>query len=144
MNPDRDRLLALAALHVEAIALRAGATRARVVRTGTGPRRASAAATRLIDDASARRCGAVAVVGVCGALDPTLQPGDLIVADSVLDSSGNLVAELPAAALLAQGLRGHGMRVRVGPILSGDRIVSGSAARAAMVARGAVAGRSPL
>ncbi len=137
-------LLLLAALRLEARALSWGAPQASVVQTGTGPRRARAAAAGLVDSPVLHASRAVAVAGVCGSLDPDLRPGDVIVADSLLDTGGHLVAEVPTAAILAGALRRAGLTVRVGPIITAERIVRGGAARAAMVARGAVAGRSPL
>ncbi|HUZ28395.1 MAG TPA: hypothetical protein VMU90_04085, partial [Solirubrobacteraceae bacterium] len=57
-------LLLLAPMGLEARALRRGASRARILRTGVGPRRARAAAAR----AGACDEAAVAVVGFAGAL----------------------------------------------------------------------------
>ena len=130
-------LLALAPLRLEARAVAAGAPEATVVRTGMGPRRAAATARRLRPTGPVAGWSAVAVTGVGGALVNGLAPGDLVVADRVLQSSGETVAELPAAALIAADLRRHGLMVHVGAVVSTDRLVHG-AARARLAATGAV------
>jgi 4-hydroxy-3-methylbut-2-enyl diphosphate reductase len=68
-----------AALWVEARCLRWGAPAIRVLRTGMGPASARRAAERLRID-SARR---VAIAGLCGAVDPELKPGDVLVASEL-------------------------------------------------------------
>lgn len=52
-----------------------------VVRSGVGRDAAARAAARL----ASRRPALIASVGLCGALDPGLRPGDLVVATEVLD-----------------------------------------------------------
>ncbi|MCU4184529.1 4-hydroxy-3-methylbut-2-enyl diphosphate reductase [Acidiferrimicrobium sp. IK] len=130
-------LLALAPLRLEARAVSRGAPGLRVERTGPGPRRAAAAAARL---AAGHRAGApVAVTGIGGALVEGLVPGELIVADRVVDANGGLVAVIPSASLLASALRRGGLRARVGTVASADRVVRGRQARAALAAHGAMA-----
>ena len=127
-------LLVLAPLRIEAkaVAPRLGAGSA-LQRTGMGPRRSRAAATR----AASTRADAVAVAGFCGALDPALRPGDLVVATEVRGPSGTVVA-CPTAALLAGALRRRGLTVHEGPIVSSTRLVHG-ADRARLHATGAIA-----
>jgi 4-hydroxy-3-methylbut-2-en-1-yl diphosphate reductase len=112
-------LLVLAPLRIEAFAARrAGAT---VMRTGMGPDRASAAAL-----AAAREpARAVAVLGFCGALDPTLEPGDLVVADELRGANGPFPCD--GAAAVATALESVGLRARRGPLLSVRKIARGSA-----------------
>ena len=112
-------LAVLAPLSIEAIALRLGLRDARVVRTGLGTQRARAAARRL--STSADR--ALAVAGVCGALDPALAPGDVIVASELLGGAGAL--KLADAEALVEGVRALGARARLGAILSVDHTARG-------------------
>ena len=112
-------LVVAAPLAVEAIALRRGAPGVRVVRTGMGPRRAARAALRL----AAKPADAIAVAGVCGALDPAFEPGDLVVA-SALIGPGGARFELAGAALVA-ALRRAGLRVHAGAIACVARLAEG-------------------
>jgi 4-hydroxy-3-methylbut-2-enyl diphosphate reductase len=110
-------LLVLAPLAVEAKAVRSGAPWARVERVGMGPRRASKSAELLDRGAS----GAVLIAGFCGALDPALKPGDVVLASEVRGPTGTTVCSDPA--ILAGVLRRGGLRVHVGPIASSQRLV---------------------
>jgi 4-hydroxy-3-methylbut-2-enyl diphosphate reductase len=150
-------LLALAPLRLEGRAVAAGAPGATVLRTGMGPRRAGAAAARIraglaaaaadpstgpgsstaphpgagVDPrAAAPGRGAVAVMGVGGALVDDLAPGHVVVADRVVRPSGETVIRLPSAGLIAADLRRAGITVHVGAVVSTDRIVLGRRARA--------------
>jgi 4-hydroxy-3-methylbut-2-enyl diphosphate reductase len=126
-------LLVLAPLRLEALAVRRDLGEgASVRRTGMGPRRAAAAAA-----AAARSdADAIAVMGFCGALDPALRPGDLVVAGELRGPDGSL--PVPTAPLLAGALRRRGMRVHVGPVVSAPRLVRGPE-RARLHATGAIA-----
>ena len=104
----------LAPLSVEARAVRAVAAWADVHRTGMGPRRAARGA-RLAGG------GAVLIAGFCGALDPDLEPGDVVLASELRGPTGTTVC--PDPAVLAGVLRRGGLRVRVGPIASSQRLV---------------------
>jgi hypothetical protein len=124
------RALVMAPLRVEAGAARRGATTADVVRTGMGARRSRHAARRWIGNHLTRP---VAVLGVCGGLDPSLVPGDVIVAGEVRSVDGTIRLELPSAPLLAAelerrrppagpaGLRSHRRRHGVGMAAAGLR-----------------------
>jgi 4-hydroxy-3-methylbut-2-enyl diphosphate reductase len=68
---------------------------------------------------------AVAVAGLGGALEPTLAPGDLVVAGRVIDSAGKEVARLASAELLAAELARLGLRARIGTVVSTDHLVRG-------------------
>ncbi|HEY2327055.1 MAG TPA: 4-hydroxy-3-methylbut-2-enyl diphosphate reductase [Gaiellaceae bacterium] len=114
----------LAALRSEAAALRLGGVRA--VRTGMGP---NAVAPELDGQP-------VAVAGVCGAVDPALEPGDVVVATELLDETHSI--SLPGAAALARGLARRGLRVWTGPIYTADRILN-PAERAELQSRGVLA-----
>jgi 4-hydroxy-3-methylbut-2-en-1-yl diphosphate reductase len=123
-------LVVFAALAVEAIALRAGSRALRIERTGMGPRRARAAAERH-DPASAR---AVAVAGVCGALDPALAPGSVFVPDELRTDDGR--AFRADAAGLGLALRAHGIASHSGVLLGTDHILRAEE-RPALLASGA-------
>ncbi len=107
----------LAPLRVEAWALRAR-------RTGMGVGEFSA-------DGSA-----VVIGGLCGAVDPSLRPGDLVVADEVRGPGASFACA--AAGELAAALEARGLAVRVGPIVSVESI-AGPAERLALRASGALA-----
>ena len=126
-------LLVLAPLRIEARAFaRALGPDATLVRAGMGPKRARSAAAR----AATTPADAVAVAGFCGALDPTLQPGDLVVATELRGPDGTIAC--PTAGLLAGALRRRGLRVHEGPIVSTSRLVRGEQ-RARLHATGAIA-----
>lgn len=126
------RLLVAAPLWVEALLARSGLRGARVVRTGMGPRRSVRAAARL----ETTRANAMAVVGLCGSLDPRVRPGDLVVATE-LRGQGK-PHELPWAEPLASILRARGRVCLLGPVVSTANVVRG-ARRQALGARGALA-----
>jgi 4-hydroxy-3-methylbut-2-en-1-yl diphosphate reductase len=115
-------LTVVAPLRSEALALRLGGVRA--VRGGMGER------ARPVEGAI------VAVAGVCGAVDPTLRAGDVVVATELRD--GESVRVLKGTAVLARALRMRGLRVVCGPVLTADRVL-GAAEREALRADGIVA-----
>jgi nucleoside phosphorylase len=116
-------LLVCAPLAVEALAL-AGRKSAdvRVVRTGMGPARSRKAAERLAHEPGR----GVVVAGFGGALDPSLEPGDVIVADAVTGPEGRSPC---VAEPLVDVLRAAGLRVRVGTIACRDHVVEGDERR---------------
>jgi 4-hydroxy-3-methylbut-2-enyl diphosphate reductase len=81
---------------------------------------------------------AVAVAGLGGGLGNDLVPGDLVVADRLIDAEGREVARLASAPLLAAELQRLGLRARTGTIVSTDHIVTGQE-RGALAALGATA-----
>jgi 4-hydroxy-3-methylbut-2-en-1-yl diphosphate reductase len=112
-------------LAVEARAVRKGTPGARVLRTGMGPRRAVASARTAAGIPGA----AVVVAGFCGAVDPTLRPGDVVVATELRSPEGTAV--LCSAGPLVAALKRMGVeRVRLGPIASLPRIARGDEVRA--------------
>jgi 4-hydroxy-3-methylbut-2-enyl diphosphate reductase len=125
-------LLVLAPMAIEARAIRAGAPWSRVEKIGMGPRRARAAA-RLTH----QPCGGTALIaGVCGALDPRLQPGDVVLASELRTDTKTLPC--PDPAILAGVLRRGGLRVHIGPIVSSSGLVFGERRRE-LAAEGALA-----
>jgi 4-hydroxy-3-methylbut-2-enyl diphosphate reductase len=136
-------LLVLAPLRLEAMALAPkGDLSYAVARTGMGPAKAASAAARLAAEAAAKGGPAgtppraVALAGLGGALDDALVPGDVIVAERVLDSTGREVARLPSASLLAGELARSGVRAKTGTVVTADHIVTGEE-RAQLAALGA-------
>jgi len=136
----------LVPLRSEALAVRWGLHRhagvgIRVVRTGAGPSRAAAAASRLGLEPGEPGVLTV-VVGVCGGLDPTLRPGDLVVADALTRPDGEPVAaDLSLAPVMASALRdgvGNGS-VRMGTVAGAETLVRGRGARRALFEQGAMA-----
>jgi 4-hydroxy-3-methylbut-2-enyl diphosphate reductase len=114
------QLLIAAPLRLEAIAISSGARGAKVHRTGMGPRRARAAAPRLLE----RRGAALVVMGFGGGLDGHSDVGDVVVADAVQGPDGERVACAGAAAL-TEALARHGLRVRRGTVASVARLAMG-------------------
>ncbi|TMA31279.1 MAG: 1-hydroxy-2-methyl-2-butenyl 4-diphosphate reductase [Deltaproteobacteria bacterium] len=110
-------LVVFAALAVEAIALRCGARELQIERVGMGPHRARAAAERH-DPTCAR---ALAVAGVCGALDPALVPGDVFVPDELRTDDGR--AFTADAAGLSEALRARGIASHSGVLVGADHIL---------------------
>jgi 4-hydroxy-3-methylbut-2-enyl diphosphate reductase len=128
MSEARPRLLVLAPLRLEALALgpaqaQVGPATLVVRRLGMGLAKAGASAKRLADQAG--QADAVAVAGLGGGLGAGLSPGDLVVADRLVDTEGNELARLTSAPLLAGELRRAGLRARTGTVASADHIVTG-------------------
>ncbi|MDT4937397.1 MAG: 4-hydroxy-3-methylbut-2-en-yl diphosphate reductase [Pseudonocardiales bacterium] len=126
-------LLVVAALRSEYGALRGIGPDTVLARCGMGPTRVQQWLPQLEQLAP----GAVAVAGVAGGLDPALRPGDVVVATEVRDESGRTA--LRGAAPLVAELRRRGMRVRTGPVVSTDHIVTSRAERDRLLAAGAIA-----
>jgi 4-hydroxy-3-methylbut-2-enyl diphosphate reductase len=113
-------LVVAAPLRIEARALRRGLRGLRVLRTGMGPERARAAAPRLL----AETAQAVAVAGLCGALDPSLEPGALVVASELRGGGGAALRLEPDPVCAA--LERVGLAACVGPLISVDHVVRGA------------------
>jgi 4-hydroxy-3-methylbut-2-enyl diphosphate reductase len=139
-------------LAVERLALRGALPGCRVLGTGMGPRRAAAAARAAglgaaTGAATGIASGGVLVAGVAGGLDPSVRPGDLVVAteiravDTRAAESGageGAVTPVPSAPLLADAIRRLGLPVHLGPVASTPTVITG-AARARLAATGALA-----
>jgi 4-hydroxy-3-methylbut-2-enyl diphosphate reductase len=109
----------LTPLRVERAALTRALTASKIIRTGMGPVRSLKVAL------PPGPTGPVIVAGLAGGLDPTVRPGDLVVADE-LRGAGDPI-RIPSAQLLAGALRRLGLRVHVGPIHSATKVVHGEA-----------------
>ena len=95
-----------------------------VVRSGMGSKNASTASKWLIGEGVA----GVAVSGVSGGLSPDLAPGDLVLADSVIQDDGNLLKEMRELSCawtdMAYGvLIDKGIPAYRGPIITTQRPV---------------------
>jgi 4-hydroxy-3-methylbut-2-enyl diphosphate reductase len=116
----QEGLLVVAALRLEALALRRGSPHLRVERCGMGASRARRAATRL----RAEPARALVVAGVGGALDARLDVGDVVVASELRTPDHG---RLPLASdALYECLADLGLRVRVAPLVSTARPVRGA------------------
>lgn len=121
-----------APLRVEWLAVRGAVPGARLVRTGMGPRRAVPVAARL----RAEPASAIAVAGVCGALDRRWAPGDVLVASALHGLGGERIA-LDAQPLLA-ALAAHGIEAQPAAIAGVPTLAAGWQ-RADLLAGGASA-----
>jgi 4-hydroxy-3-methylbut-2-enyl diphosphate reductase len=129
-------VLVTAPLRLEALAIRAGARGLRVRKTGMGPERSRAAVPLLQSDPAA----ALVVMGVCGGLDHECEPGDVVIAEELLDGEHrgeDARLACPSAQPLAEALERHGLRVRRGTVVSVGRIARGDA-RVELRERGAI------
>jgi 4-hydroxy-3-methylbut-2-enyl diphosphate reductase len=126
-------LAVVTALRSEYAALAGQVPAATLLRCGMGPQKVEEWLPRL----HALNPDAVVVAGVAGGIDPSLRPGDVLVATEVRDKHGR--TKLRAAAPLVAELRRLGLRVRTGPMVSTDHLVGGPVARAKLAATGALA-----
>jgi 4-hydroxy-3-methylbut-2-enyl diphosphate reductase len=116
-------VLVTAPLRLEALAIRAGARGLRIHKSGMGRDRSHAAVPILRGDPAA----ALVVMGVCGGLDDECEPGDVVIAEELLDGERSADERLPcpSAEPLAEALERGGVRVRRGAVVSVARIAHG-------------------
>jgi 4-hydroxy-3-methylbut-2-en-1-yl diphosphate reductase len=133
-------LLVVAPLRLEALAIKAGGRKLRIQKTGMGPARSHAAVPGLRSDPAA----ALAVMGVCGGLDDHCEPGDVVVADELLDGERDGYSDIgagegseavdagrpvrlacPSAGPLAEALQRRGIAVRKAAVVSVAHIAHG-------------------
>jgi 4-hydroxy-3-methylbut-2-enyl diphosphate reductase len=145
-------VLVTAPLRLEALAIRAGTRRLRIRKTGMGHARSLAAVPGLRDDPAA----ALVVMGVCGGLDEGCEPGDVVIADELLDGEREehehadvggttegahedppVRFACPSARPLAEALERRGVAVRRGAVVSVARIAHGEK-RTELRERGAI------
>jgi 4-hydroxy-3-methylbut-2-enyl diphosphate reductase len=128
-------VLVAAPLRLEALAIRAGARGLRIHKSGMGRAHSHAAVPTLQSDPAA----ALVVMGVCGGLDEQCEPGDVVIADELLDGERFDDERLacPSAQPLAEAFERHGVAVRRGAVVSVARIAHGEK-RVELRDRGAV------
>lgn len=117
----------LTPLGIEAGAVRRGAPTAKVSVSGMGSKRSLAFLGQMSPvepDPVARPIPPVVVMGLCGALQPGMSAGDLVVATEVRGPGGTVTA-LAGADGVADVLRCAGHVVHLGPIVSASRAVRG-------------------
>jgi 4-hydroxy-3-methylbut-2-en-1-yl diphosphate reductase len=125
----------LAALRLEALALRLGAPGTRVDTFGMGERAATSALARL----SQSPAEPTVLFGVSGALEKSLRPGDLVVATELGLVGLDETVALEGAEDFANELAAQGLHVVSAPVVTSRRLVVGEEARAKAAAGGAVA-----
>ena len=122
-------------LRLEAAAARRGASSAGVARTGMGPRRAASFAAGR--SAMADRPGAI-VLGLAGSVSDSLEPGEVIVADTVRGPGPDRSTWGAESERIRVGLREAGIAAVRGPVRSVSRPVRG-ARRSRLAADGTLA-----
>jgi 4-hydroxy-3-methylbut-2-enyl diphosphate reductase len=121
MQPStQPQLVVAVALAVEGYAVSRALPGVRVIRTGMGPERAEQAAVGLF---SSTDPSPLAITGFCAGLDPSLAPGDVVVASEVRGVRGTV--RCPSAGLLVAALARRGIRARLGPLESVNHWVYG-------------------
>jgi 4-hydroxy-3-methylbut-2-enyl diphosphate reductase len=120
------KLLVLAPLAIEALAVRSGLPGVKVRRTGMGRRAVE------LGDAEA-----VGIAGLCGAVDPSLRAGDVVLATELRSEDGTTVA-CPGSSLLAEPLRRMGLGSAQGTLYTASRIL-GREERAELRSEGVLA-----
>ena len=118
-RPVPDWLLALTPLAIEAWAMRRGLPGVTVLKTGLG-REKSIAARAMVDRIDPE---VLVIAGFCGALDPSLRPGDVVVASRVGGPDGSCLTLESESLLLA--LRGDGIMATSGLVISSEHLVRG-------------------
>jgi 4-hydroxy-3-methylbut-2-enyl diphosphate reductase len=126
-------IVVLAPLSLEARAVRGGAPWADVRRTGMGPVRAA----RYSDEPVVSGARPILITGFCGALDPDLEPGDIVLASELRGPNGTIACDDPT--ILAGVLERGGLRVHIGPIACSEKIVRGAEQRQQLHQTGALA-----
>ncbi len=110
-------LAVLTAERVQAEALGGG-----VMVTGAGMAQAHMSGARMRESLAVGT--PVALSGVAHTLDPTIRPGELVVATELWATDGTPTRRLPASALVARDLERLGLTVRTGPLVSSSGALS--------------------
>lgn len=109
-------------LRLEAAAARRGLRSGAVVRTGMGPQRATAFASR---PPAGHLTGGAVVLGLAGGLSDALRPGDVVVADIVRGPGEDRSTAPVATEAVVARLQEAGIGVVRGPVRSVERPVRG-------------------
>jgi 4-hydroxy-3-methylbut-2-enyl diphosphate reductase len=137
----RTQLVVLAPLSIEARAVRSALPSALVLQTGMGRDRSTMALAEGLPQRTSellQAAGAVAIAGFCGALDPSLRPGDVVVATEVRGLDG-VTTPCPSAGIVAASLSAMGITSRLGAVVSTDHVVSGRERERLRARTGAIA-----
>jgi len=120
------KLVVIAPLRIEALAVRSGLPGVKVRRSGMGRR-----------DVDFGEADAVGIAGLCGAVDPSLRAGDIVLATELRSEDSKTVA-CPNSALLAEPLRRMGYEAKTGTMYTASKIL-GRSERIALRAEGILA-----
>jgi 4-hydroxy-3-methylbut-2-enyl diphosphate reductase len=127
------KTLVLAPMRVEEWMLRRGVPRDSIVRIGMGRAKSLASAERV----QSREFDRLVIAGVCGSLDPSFRPGDVLVPSEVSAPDVGTTKCVVDETLL-QELRGAGLNVRTGTLVSHEKLENNSKAVQRHQATGAV------
>jgi 4-hydroxy-3-methylbut-2-en-1-yl diphosphate reductase len=105
------KLVVFAPLRIESLAVRSGLPGIEVRRSGMGRHELD------FGDADA-----IGVAGLCGAVDPSLRAGDVVLATELRSEDGTTIPS-PDSALLAEPLRRMGVRAATGTVYTASRIL---------------------
>ncbi|MBA3717184.1 MAG: hypothetical protein H0W87_03010 [Actinobacteria bacterium] len=120
------KLVVFSPLRIEALAVRSGLPGVKVRRSGMG--------RRAVDFGDA---DAIGVAGLCGAVDPSLRAGDVVLGTELRSEDGKTIP-CPDSSLLAEPLRRMGLESASGPLFTSSRIL-GRAERLALRDEGVIA-----
>jgi 4-hydroxy-3-methylbut-2-enyl diphosphate reductase len=120
------KLVVVAPLRIEALAVWSGLPGVKVRRSGMGRREVD------FGDADA-----IGVAGLCGAVDPSLRAGDVVLATELRSEDGKTVP-CPDSSLLAEPLRRMGYRAATGTVFTASKIL-GRDERLALREQGVIA-----
>ena len=105
------KLVVLAPLRIEALAVRSGLPGIKVKSSGMGRHQLD------FGDADA-----IGVAGLCGAVDPSLRAGDVVLATELRHEDGKTLP-CPDSALLAEPLRRMGLKTTSGAVYTASKIL---------------------
>jgi hypothetical protein len=105
------KLVVFAPLAIEAFAVRSGLPAITVRRSGVGRR-----------DVDFGDADAIGVAGLCGAVEPSLRAGDVVLATTLRSEDGKTIP-CPDSALLAEPLRRMGLEPATGMLYSASKIL---------------------
>jgi 4-hydroxy-3-methylbut-2-enyl diphosphate reductase len=125
--------LVLAPMRVEQWMLRRGLPRDSVVRIGMGRKKSLAAVERL----RSRDFDRLVIAGVCGSLDSSFRPGDVLVPTQVSAPDVG-TTECTVDEVLIEALRAAGLTVRTGTLVSTPKLENNKKAATSHEGTGAV------
>jgi len=105
------KLVVFAPLRIESLAVRSGLPGIKVRRSGLGRH-----------DVDFGDADAIGVAGLCGAVDPSLRAGDVVLATELRSEDGTTIPS-PDSALLVEPLRRMGVRAATGTVYTASKIL---------------------